>query len=240
VTDRIAAIIPAAGQGIRLAAAGDRGGPKAVRMLGGRMMLRRAAEVLAPLVERLVVAGPGDHLDDVRRDLADLPCHVEVVAGGATRQESVRLALTAIPDDIGLVLVHDAARPLVPRDVVTRVIDALRAGAVAVVPVVTVPDSLRAVDPAGGTTPVDRSRIRAVQTPQGFSRRVLAAAHRAAQADATDDAGLVERNGYSVELVEGDPLAFKVTRPLDLLLAEAVLRDGSAGGEGNAGLDGQT
>jgi 2-C-methyl-D-erythritol 4-phosphate cytidylyltransferase len=193
------------------------------------MMLRRAAEVLAPLVERIVVAGPADHLDDVRRVLTDLPCLMDVVAGGATRQESVRLAIAAIPNDIGLVLVHDAARPLVPPVVVTRVIDALQRGAVAVVPVVTVADSLRAVDEAGSTSPVDRSRIRAVQTPQGFSRWVLSAAHeRATDVDATDDAGLVERQGHSVVVVEGHPLAFKVTRPLDLLLAEAVLRDEGA------------
>jgi 2-C-methyl-D-erythritol 4-phosphate cytidylyltransferase len=187
------------------------------------MMLRRAAEVLAPLVERIVVAGPADHLDDVRRVLTDLPCLMDVVAGGATRQESVRLAIAAIPNDIGLVLVHDAARPLVPPVVVTRVIDALQRGAVAVVPVVTVADSLRAVDEAGSTSPVDRSRIRAVQTPQGFSRSVLSAAHERAT-----DVGLVERQGHSVVVVEGHPLAFKVTRPLDLLLAEAVLRDEGA------------
>jgi 2-C-methyl-D-erythritol 4-phosphate cytidylyltransferase len=192
-------------------------------------MLRRAAEVLAPLVERLVVAGPADHVDDVRRELVDLPCRVEVVAGGATRQESVRLAMAAVPDDVGLVLVHDAARPLVPPDVVGRVIDALRGGAVAVVPVVAVADTLRAVDPAGVTSPVDRARIRAVQTPQGFSHSVLAAAHSGfTDVEATDDAGLVERHGHQVHLVDGDPLGFKITRPLDLLLAEAVLREGRA------------
>jgi 2-C-methyl-D-erythritol 4-phosphate cytidylyltransferase len=238
VTERVAAIIPAAGQGTRLVAAttalidhlqeGGSRQPKAIRMLRGRTLLRHAAEALAPLVDMLVVAAPPGHVDDVRRGLADLPCRVDVLAGGATRQRSVQLALAVLPADVEYVLVHDAARPLVPPAVVERVLGALHAGAVVVVPVIPVVDSLRGVDATGASRPVDRAGIRAVQTPQGFSRAVLAAAHASAtEVDATDDASLVERQGHDVQLVTGDPLAFKITRPLDLLMAEAVLREGS-------------
>ena len=225
MTDRIAALIPAAGLGARLA---DRDGgatPKAVRMLDGTTLLRRSADALAAKVDLLVVAGPPDHLDDVRRDLVALPCPVAVVAGGATRQRSVRLALAAVPADVDLVLVHDAARPLVPGTTIERVLAALRAGADVVVPVIPVADTLRGLDDSGTSRPLDRSSVRAVQTPQGFRREVLVSAHdQASDDDATDDAGLAERLGHAVTLVDGDPLAFKITRPLDLVLAEAVLR----------------
>jgi 2-C-methyl-D-erythritol 4-phosphate cytidylyltransferase len=225
VTETVAAVVPAAGLGTRLADSEAGTAPKAVRLLGGSTLLRRSASTLAAMVDLLVVAGPPDHLDDVRRDVHDLGCPVEVVAGGATRQESVRLALAAVPEEIELVLVHDAARPLVPSTTIERVLEALRGGATAVVPVVPVADTLRGLDESGANGPLDRSRVRAVQTPQGFRRDVLVAAHaQAADDDATDDAGLVELLGYQVTLVEGDPLAFKITRPLDLLLAESLLR----------------
>jgi 2-C-methyl-D-erythritol 4-phosphate cytidylyltransferase len=210
---------------MRLAGPEADAAPKAVRLLGGSTLLRRSASALASVVDLLVVAGPPDHLGDVRRDVHDLGCPVEVVPGGATRQESVRLALAVVPEEIELVLVHDAARPLVPRTTIERVVAGLRGGATAVVPVVPVADTLRGLDESGANGPLDRSRVRAVQTPQGFRRDVLVAAHAQAADDAaTDDAGLVELLGHQVTLVEGDPLAFKITRPLDLLLAEAVLR----------------
>ena len=88
----------------------------------------RSALALAPLMDLLVVAGPPDHLDAVRRELVDLPCRAEVVAGGDTRQQSVRLALEAVPDGVRFVLVHDAARPLVPRTTIERVLERLRKG----------------------------------------------------------------------------------------------------------------
>lgn len=132
-------------------------------------------------------------------------------------------------------LVHDAARPLVPPDVVDRVAAAVRAGSDAVVPALAVVDTVKEVDDEGivVSTP-DRSRLQAVQTPQGFTRSVLQAAHAASDAsDATDDAGLVERMGVPVRVVPGDEEAFKITRPLDLVLAEAILvRRRAAGGVG--------
>jgi 2-C-methyl-D-erythritol 4-phosphate cytidylyltransferase len=137
----------------------------------------------------------------------------------------VARALAALPAEVDLVLVHDAARCLVPPAVVEAVVAALRAGAPAVVPVLPVGDTIKQVDAAGGVVrTVPRAALRAVQTPQGFARDVLERAHRTGAPGATDDASLVEALGLPVATVAGAEEAFKVTRPLDLLLAEAVLR----------------
>jgi 2-C-methyl-D-erythritol 4-phosphate cytidylyltransferase len=138
------------------------------------------------------------------------------------------LALHALPDDVDVVLVHDAARPLVPDNVIDAVSAAVRSGADAVVPVVPVSDTIKQIDPAGRVeATVDRSHLRAAQTPQGFSRLVLESAHRDAAAqgleDSTDDAGLVEHFGRPVIVIPGSEDGFKVTRPIDMLLAEAIL-----------------
>ena len=229
VTPPVAAIIPAAGRGLRLASSTFSAvEPKALRLLGGRSLLERSAAVLAGHVDHLVVAAPGDRLDEVRRELAALPVPVTLVAGGATRQQSVHRALDEVSADFRLVLVHDAARPLVPADVVHRVLEALAAGAPIVVPVLDVTDSLRQLATDGRNRPLDRAHVRAVQTPQGFARDTLVRAHTSgvegvATDDATDDASLAERLGAEVTLVAGDPLAFKITRPFDLLVAETVL-----------------
>ena len=134
-----------------------------------------------------------------------------------------------------VVLVHDAARPLVPSDVVDRVATAVRSGSDAVIPTLGVVDTIKEVDAEGVVrTTLDRSRLHAVQTPQGFARAVLQRAHADSDGeDATDDAGLVERMGVTVTVVPGDEEAFKITRPLDLVLAEAILvRRRAAGGVG--------
>ncbi|MCD0486421.1 2-C-methyl-D-erythritol 4-phosphate cytidylyltransferase [Streptacidiphilus sp. ASG 303] len=233
-----AAVVPAAGRGERLGP----GAPKALRELGGVPLLVHAVRALARsrAVGLVVVAAPPDGVAAVAALLDDhgIPGKdVRVVAGGATRQESVRLGLAAVPEDVDVVLVHDAARPLVPVEVVDAVVDAVRGGAGAVVPAVPLADTVKRVapDPTGGPEAVletpDRSSLRAVQTPQGFRREVLAAVHARAAAEeaaggpppATDDAGLVERFGGPVVAVPGHEEAFKVTRPLDLVLAEAVL-----------------
>jgi len=133
------------------------------------------------------------------------------------------------------VLVHDAARPLVPPEVVDRVIAAVRSGNQAVIPVMGVVDTVKVVDEAGTVQQtLDRSVLRAVQTPQGFDRRALQTAHASSDGgDATDDAGLVERQGIAVATVLGAEEAFKITRPLDLVLAEAILaRRRASGGVG--------
>lgn len=149
---------------------------------------------------------------------------VQFVAGGGTRQQSVAFALAALDEAVTWVLVHDAARALVPAEVVRRVLATLRGGAACVVPTIAPADSLRQVDADGGNAPLARSRVRLVQTPQGFTVEALRRGHESAtDSAATDDATLVEAAGEAVTLVEGDPLAFKITHPLDLALAEALL-----------------
>ncbi|MGY1452460.1 2-C-methyl-D-erythritol 4-phosphate cytidylyltransferase [Streptomyces sp. SS8] len=235
---RTAAVIPAAGRGVRL----GRGAPKALRPLGGTPMLVHAVRAVARArtVSLVVVVAPPDGAAAVRTLLDEHPLpqsagdtEVIVVTGGGTRQESVARGLAALPGDVDTVLVHDAARPLVPVETVEAVVAAVRAGAPAVVPALPVADTVKRIEPgtpAGEPEPVvatpERSLLRAVQTPQGFDRTTLAKAHADAPREgegATDDAGLVERLGVPVVLVPGHEEAFKVTRPLDLVLAEAVL-----------------
>ncbi|PJN36085.1 2-C-methyl-D-erythritol 4-phosphate cytidylyltransferase [Streptomyces sp. CB02959] len=230
---RTAAVIPAAGRGVRLGP----GTPKALRTLGGTPMLVHAVRAMAAsrAVTHIVVVAPPDGPEEVRRLLDAHPLadrtELTVVPGGATRQESVRLGLAALPGGIDVVLVHDAARPLVPVETVDAVIEAVRAGAPAVVPAMPLADTVKQVEPRPQGTPEpvvgtpERSLLRAVQTPQGFDLPTLRKAHEAVVEGegATDDAGLVERLGEPVVLVPGHEEAFKVTRPLDLVLAEAVL-----------------
>jgi 2-C-methyl-D-erythritol 4-phosphate cytidylyltransferase len=223
---RVAVIVPAAGKGERLGP----GAPKALRELGGFPLLVHAVRTLlaARSVDLVMVAAPPspEGVAEVQRLLADLPGDTRVVPGGATRQESVALALAALPEGCDMVLVHDAARALTPVDVVESVIAAVRAGAAAVIPVLPVTDTIKAVDGDLVTATVDRSTLRAVQTPQAFTRDILTKAHAAADPSlpATDDAGLVEALGLPVRTVPGHAEAFKITTPFDLVLAEAVLR----------------
>lgn len=220
----VSAIIPAGGEGTRLSSPQDGSSiPKAMRMLAGRTLLQRSIDALAPYVDLIVVAAPPDSAESLAFQVPGVS--VVVIPGGQTRQESVRRALEALPSTTDWVLVHDAARPLVPADVVRRVLDALRAGARCVVPAVPPHDSLRWLAADGGNAPLDRSQARLVQTPQGFAVDALLRGHRSSLSDlATDDATLVEATGEAVTLVDGHPLAFKITRPLDLLLAEAVVQ----------------
>ncbi|MGO4460798.1 2-C-methyl-D-erythritol 4-phosphate cytidylyltransferase [Streptomyces sp. M-16] len=231
---RTAAVIPAAGRGVRLGP----GAPKALRALGGTPMLIHAVRAMARsrAVSLVVVVAPSDGTAEVRNLLDEhaLPERTEilVVPGGDTRQESVRAGLDALPADITSVLIHDAARPLVPVDTVDSVVEAVRGGAPAVVPALPLADTVKEVEPGapGRPEPVvatpERARLRAVQTPQGFDLATLLRAHEAIAVSgegATDDAGMVERTGVTVVVVPGHEEAFKVTRPLDLVLAEAVL-----------------
>nr|QZS07517.1 hypothetical protein [Micromonospora endolithica] len=221
----VAVLVPAAGAGVRLGP----GAPKALRLLGGEPLLVHAVRRIAaaPSVHTVVVAAPAADVDSVRAMLAPV-APVTVVPGGAERQASVAAALAAVPTGPEIVLVHDAARALTPPELVESVAAAVRAGHDGVIPVLPVVDTVKEVD-AGervlGT--VDRAALRAVQTPQGFRRSVLTAAHEAAGDPLTDDAGLVEKLGVPVVCVPGSELALKITRPFDLALAEHLLAAGA-------------
>jgi 2-C-methyl-D-erythritol 4-phosphate cytidylyltransferase len=228
----VAILVPAAGMGVRLGP----GGPKALRMLAGEPLLLHAVRGIAaaPSVGLIVVAAPAADIDTVTSLLALISGPVCVVAGGSTRQESVANALAAVPAEFDLVLVHDAARALTPPSLIESVAAQLRAGSFAVVPALPVADTIKRVGPGGEVVAtVDRSVLRAVQTPQGFRRATLAAAHASAADDHTDDAGLAEQAGVRVDTVPGDDLAFKITRPFDLAVAEALLASDAAGAAGS-------
>lgn len=223
------AVLTAAGSGSRLGCEV----PKALVELSGRPLVWWAARGLrAGGVGTIVVTAPAASLDEFRAGIADIG-GVEVVAGSdRSRQASVALGLAALGQrNAGdVVLVHDAARPLTPAQVTARVIDAVRAGAGAVIPVLPVTDTLKSVDASGVVTGTPRrADMVAVQTPQGFRWDVLTHAHEAGAslgADeavaATDDAGLVEAIGAVVHTVAGDERSLKVTRPLDLSLAQLL------------------
>jgi 2-C-methyl-D-erythritol 4-phosphate cytidylyltransferase len=220
----VAVLVPAAGLGVRLGP----GGPKALRSLRGDPLLVHAVRrvAAAPSVGCVVVAAPPDSLSAVRDLLSAVPEQVEllVVAGGASRQLSVAAALAAVPHRYDIVLVHDAARALTPPELVERVAEAVRAGHRAVIPVLPVVDTIKHVQSSGEVlATLDRSALRAVQTPQGFVRSTLVEAHAAAVDDHTDDAGLAEKIGVQVWTVPGDEFALKITRPFDLAVAELLL-----------------
>jgi 2-C-methyl-D-erythritol 4-phosphate cytidylyltransferase len=220
----VAAVVPAAGRGERLGG----GEAKALLPLGGRPMLAHSVGTLATgRVDLVVVAAPPGRVDEVAALLADghEGAELRVVEGGTTRTASVRRCLAVLPASVQVVLVHDAARPLVPAALVDRVVAAVEGGAEAVVPGQPVAHTVKQVDPPGAVVAtLDRTALRSVQTPQGFRRTVLDAAYGGpADMVATDDAGLVELAGGRVVVVPGAEEAFKVTRPLDLVLAEALL-----------------
>ena len=220
-------ILVAAGSGVRLGA----GMPKAFAPLCGEPLLAHALRGVFGCVEvgHVVIVVPSSHVLQ-SRDVAGQDPRVDVVAGGVDRSASVQAGLRALRHDDGIVLVHDVARCLAPADLFARVIHAVRAGDPAVVPGLAVTDTVKVVGARGRVlaTP-DRESLRAIQTPQGFLREVLEHAH-ASGASASDDAGLVERIGGHVRVVDGDHRALKITTPADLAVATALLQDGPYAG----------
>jgi 2-C-methyl-D-erythritol 4-phosphate cytidylyltransferase len=201
------AIVVAAGSGDRF------GGPKQYEPLGALRVLDWSLAAAHEVCDGVVLVVHPERAGDPEPG-ADV-----VVAGGLTRSSSVREGLAAVPPDADVVLVHDAARPRGTVDLWRRVLQAVRDGADAVVPVVPVVDTLREVD--GGT--VDRNRFVAVQTPQGFTSAALRQAHRGG-AEGTDDASLVEAAGGKVLVVDGEPANTKITTPYDLAAMRACVR----------------
>ncbi len=228
---RVVALIAAAGQGTRLGAAV----PKAFVRLRGRTLVERsvAAMLTSAVVDEVVVLVSPDmesYAREVlsRAGLLDAAVPVRLAHGGGERADSVWAGLRTITDDEAVVLIHDAARALTPPGMIARVARRVLEGAPAVIPVIPVADTIKQVagDVVEGTP--DRSTLRAVQTPQGFLLSGLRAANEAyfgAESPgfvATDDASLLEWHGVPVVTVQGDPMAFKVTTPIDMTLARTI------------------
>ena len=224
----IVAVVVAAGLGLRF------GGtkPKPTLRILGRAVVGMAVEGLAAGgCTDVVVVINGKMSSAFEAALAGAPIPVTTTPGGDTRQESVQKGLEVVRRDPSLsqakvVLVHDAVRPMMPAFVIESVIEAVKAGSVAVAPAVAVTDTIRMVDDEDGSTHVvDRSKLRAVQTPQGFDLAVLLDSHDRMAAEGiafTDDVTCCERNGHRVTLVPGSRMGMKITEPADLTMARAL------------------
>ncbi len=225
-------ILLAAGMGRRF------GGAKLLRPLGTASVLERSLRTATTCSEGVVLVLPpsssgADGFDDAAADgfaaafvasaasrTANLrPPGIVAVPGGATRSESVRCGLAATPEGAEVILVHDAARPLASGALYAEVTAAVRSGADGAAPVVQVADTIR--DLRAGN--LERPHLRAVQTPQAFRAQALRSAHRQG-GEATDDASLLEAAGGSLVLVEGELSNIKITTPVDLAVAAALLR----------------
>jgi 2-C-methyl-D-erythritol 4-phosphate cytidylyltransferase len=217
------AVLAAAGRGERLGS--DR--PKAFARLGGRPLLAESLERLesSEWIERIVIAAPPGWEEPsilVAEELAAGKVHA-AVAGGESRSESVRLALAEVPEDAAAVLVHDAARPLLPEEVVERVLAPLGEGWDGVVPAMPVPDTIKRVEGERVVETLPRGELVAVQTPQAFVAAALREALAREVAGASDCASLVEARGGRIKVVEGDRRLLKVTGVEDLALVESWL-----------------
>lgn len=217
------ALIAAAGSGERLGI--DR--PKAFAALGGRPLLAESIDRLdrCELVDAIVVAVPAGWEEPAILLAEELAASkvVACVTGGASRAESVSLALAEVPDEALVVLVHDAARPLLDEAVIERLLAPLGEGFDGAVPGLPVADTLKRAEDGVVAETVGRDGLVATQTPQAFLASVLRDAYSADVAGATDCASLVERAGGRVAVVEGDPRLLKVTTPADLALVESWL-----------------
>jgi 2-C-methyl-D-erythritol 4-phosphate cytidylyltransferase len=218
------AVIVAAGRGDRLGL--ER--PKAFAKLNGRPLLAESLERLegSDWVDSIVVVAPQEWEEPSILLAEEIGAGkvTACVTGGATRAESVRAGVAEVPEDALVVLVHDAARPVLPPEVVERVLAPLGEGWDGAVPSLPVADTLKRSD-ADGTVveTVDRTGLQAVQTPQAFLAPVLREALAGELGSATDCAALVEARGGRVRLVEGDARLLKVTTASDLAFVEALL-----------------
>ncbi len=205
-------IVVAAGSGSRF------GAQKQFLDLGGESVVGRSVRVASGHGDGVVVVVPPGLVDDFHPTGTSDGVVVSVVAGSSSRSASVREGLRAVPNSATVVIVHDGARPLATDGIYERVLEAIDSGADAVVPVVAVTDTIRHRRNGG----IDRSELVGVQTPQAFRASALRSAHQS-DADATDDATLVEANGGVVSLVDGDVTNVKITTPPDLEVARLLL-----------------
>ncbi|TML32978.1 MAG: 2-C-methyl-D-erythritol 4-phosphate cytidylyltransferase [Actinobacteria bacterium] len=217
------AVLAAAGRGERLGS--DR--PKAFARLGGRPLLAESLERLegSDWIDFIVIAAPAEWEEPAILLAEELGAGKvsSVVTGGASRSESVREAMAEVADDAAVVLVHDAARPLLPDEVIERVLAPLSEGWDGVVPGLPLSDTVKRVEGDRVVETLSRGELAAVQTPQAFLTSILREALRDDVADASDCASLVEARGGRVKVVEGDRRLLKVTSPEDLAVVEAWL-----------------
>jgi 2-C-methyl-D-erythritol 4-phosphate cytidylyltransferase len=216
------AVIVAAGRGERLGL--DR--PKAFANLRDRPLLAESLERLeaSDWIDSIVVAAPPDWEEPVILLAEELGCGkvVESVTGGATRAASVRAALAEVSEDAAVVLVHDAARPIVPEEVIERLLTALNEGWDGAIPVLPLPDTVKRIEGVQVVETVDREGLAMVQTPQAFVATALREAV-ASGGEASDCSALVEARGGRIKAVQGDPRLVKVTKPADLELVASWL-----------------
>jgi 2-C-methyl-D-erythritol 4-phosphate cytidylyltransferase/2-C-methyl-D-erythritol 2,4-cyclodiphosphate synthase len=208
----IAAIIAAAGSGERFGGAI----PKALIQLGDRTLIEHAVSSISTVADQIIVTAPAGFEKQIQGLVGE---GVTVVTGGATRSESVRIGLSKVLCDAEYVLIHDAARALASPALAEKIVAALKSGDVAVIPGLAQTDTVKIVGEDGivKATP-DRTSMRRIQTPQGFTYGLINQAHSAA-GEATDDAALVEALGKPVRIIDGEERALKITTPADMATA---------------------
>ncbi len=223
---RVAVIVLAAGSGVRLGHAE----PKAFVSVSGRTILSRALESVFAMRQRpqVILTAPHSYVPLARQVASGVPggsdIDLTVIAGGETRQQSVSIALAALRDDIDVVLIHDAARPLTPAVIFDSIAAEVAETGAGVIPGLPVTDTIKQIDEDGTVVQtLDRTELTAIQTPQGFPRDHLVEAHRTGSSDFTDDAALVASIGYPVSVIAGDQLGFKITTAWELRQAESML-----------------
>jgi len=222
----VSVIVAAGGRGARFGAAQ----PKQLLTLAGRSILERSVALFVshPLVNEIVVALPGELADDPPAYLVDAGKPVTIVRGGERRQDSVANAFRAASRSADVVVIHDAARPFASADLIARTIAAAAETGAALAAVQSRDTVKRTRDHSVVDETLPRESIYLAQTPQAFTPAVLAAA-LALGGDATDEAALAERAGYTVRIVEGEASNIKITMPDDLILAEAIAASRSGG-----------
>ncbi len=234
----VGVIVVAAGSGSRL----GHPDPKAFVAVAGRPILAHALEGVFGSAEpaQVVVVAPAEWITRARRLVTGIAgaAHesVTVVVGSDSRQGSVAAGLAELDPGIQIVLVHDAARSFTPSTQFDAVVAAVRQTGDGVIPALAVADTIKRVDDGLAIATVDRTELVAVQTPQGFPREQLAAAHAAATADHTDDAALFSAAGHRVRVIAGDARAFKITTPWDLRRAESLEVGRPSGADLRSGL----
>ena len=209
---KIWTIVVAAGEGFRF------GSRKQLAELAGIPVLLHSVITASAISDGIVVVTSEEDIEFVESCLKNIDQFCEVVKGGATRSASVRCGLAKVPYDCETVIVHDGVRPLASKKLFESVIEKIKDGAEAVVPVVPITDSLRSVN----GKQINRDEVVAVQTPQAFNATLLREAYLSDE-DATDDSSLVELAGGTIDFVDGDPSNLKITVSSDLLIAEHFL-----------------